>query len=199
MPLQNTGTKELIKETTRRLLFTEGKLYATTQDIADAAGMNRSAVHYYFKTRDLLIAEVFTESMAALSERLGGIMQANMPFGTKLKTLIDVYATELAAYPYEETFLVAEMNQAGQQVVANITPEPVAVFLADVSAQMEAGTVEKMEPVQFLINLFSLLSYPVIMAPLYRQFFGQSVPDFDQVLAARKELIFRMLFKETDL
>ncbi|PST82757.1 TetR/AcrR family transcriptional regulator [Pedobacter yulinensis] len=195
MPAKNTGTKELIKDTARRLLFAEGRLYVTTQDIADAAGMNRAAVHYYFKTRDLLIAEVFNESMAALSQRLGSIMEAEKPFRNKLETLIEVYATEMAAFPYEETFLVAEMNQAGQQLVAGIDQGPVAVFLADVARQMDSGAIEKMEPVQFLINLFSLLSYPVMMAPLYRQFFGLSVPDFDRLLADRKALILSMLLK----
>ncbi|GAA4323688.1 TetR/AcrR family transcriptional regulator [Mucilaginibacter gynuensis] len=197
MPLKNTGTEQLIKETTKRILFAEGRLYATTQEIADAAGINRSAVHYYFKTRDLLIAEVFEESMTALSVRLDQAMQSKLTFDRKIAELIDIYLAEMIAYPYEETFMVTEINSAGQKLVSNIREAPVASFLREVAAEMEAGRLEKMDPVHFLINLFGLLSYPIIMAPLYQQFFQLTKDDFDRIIHQRRQLVYKMLLKDS--
>lgn len=195
MPLKDTGTEQLIKETTKRLLFAEGKLYATTQAIADAAGINRTAVHYYYRTRDQLIGQVFNESMLALSERLDKVITSEKAFRPKVEELIDVFLTEMMAYPYEETFLVTEINNAGHKLIQNINEAPIAAFLADAQTEMEAGTIEKMNPIHFLMNLFSLLSYPIIMAPLYQQFFQSSKEDFDKLIGERKEIICRMLFK----
>lgn len=195
MPAKDTGTEQLLKATAKRIFFTEGKLYATTQDIANEAGVNRAALHYYFRTRDQLIAEVFKESMQELSHRLGTVMAAEKPFKEKIHELIDVFMDEMTAYPYQETFLVTEINSAGHELVAGIDEGPVAGFLTEIEKEMQAGAIEQMNPKHFLMNLFSLLSYPLIMAPLYRQFFRMDKPDFDQLIAERKQLIFKMIFK----
>jgi TetR/AcrR family transcriptional regulator len=195
MPAKNTGTEQLIKSTARKIFFKEGKLHATTQDIADAAGMNRAAVHYYFKTRDQLVAQVFDESMQELSERLGTVMASERPFKEKILGLITVFMDEMTAYPYQETFLVTEINTAGPGLVTAIDEGPVGVFLKEIGREMDAGTIEKMDPKHFLMNLFSLLSYPVIMSPIYRQFFKMGLEEFEQLIAERKQLIYRMMLK----
>jgi TetR/AcrR family transcriptional regulator len=195
MPAKDTGTEQLIKNTAKRVFFTEGKLHATTQDIANAAGVNRAALHYYFRTRDQLIAVVFNESMQELSLRLGTVMEAEMPFKEKTQQLIDVFMSEMQAYPYQETFLITEINTAGHNLVAGINDGPVNVFLKEIETEMQAGNIQVMNPKHFLMNLFSLLSYPLIMAPLYRQFFGMNQPDFDTLIAERRQLIYKMMFQ----
>lgn len=196
MPLKDTGTEQLIKETAKRIFFAEGKLHATTQDIADAAGVNRAALHYYFRTRDQLIATVFQEAMQALSQRLARTMESPKPIRGKIQELIDVFLADMVAYPYQETFMVTEINTAGQELVGQISVGPTNAFLAEVEREMEKGTIEQMNPIHFLMNLFSLLSYPLIMAPLYRQFFQLSGKDFEKLIDERKELISRMLFRK---
>ncbi|RFZ90245.1 TetR/AcrR family transcriptional regulator [Mucilaginibacter conchicola] len=195
MPLKDTGTEQLIKDTTKRMLFGEGKLFATTQEIADAAGINRSAVHYYYRTRDQLIMQVFQESMIALSNRLDDAMGSSASFEEKVTEIIDIYLKEMMSFPYEETFMVTELNKAGQQLVAEIKAGPVQIFLEEVEAEISAGRIEKMSPVNFLMNLFALLSYPIMMAPLYRQFFQIAKEDFDQIIQERKELVLRLVLK----
>lgn len=195
MPAKDTGTEQLLKTTAKRIFFTEGKLHATTQDIANAAGVNRAALHYYFRTRDQLIAEVFKESMMDLSIRLGTVMGSAKPLKKKVEELIDVFMNEMSVYPYQETFMVTEINTAGQELVFGIEEGPVDKFLKEIENEMQAGVIEQMDPKHFLMNLISLLSYPLIMAPLYRQFFKMDKPTFERLIAERKQLIFKMMFK----
>lgn len=195
MPVKDTGTEQLIKETAKRIFFSEGKLHATTQDIADAAGVNRAALHYYFRSRDLLVATVFHESMQALSNRLGETMNSLKPFKDKVEELIDVYMADMIAYPFQETFMVTEINTVGQQLLANINTEPTEIFLAEIQQEMDRGTIDLMDPAHFLMNLFALLSYPLIMSPVYRQLFKHREQNFDQLLGGRKTVICRMIFK----
>lgn len=51
-------------------------------------------------------------------------------------------------------------------------------------------------PAHFLMNLFALLSYPLIMAPVYRRLFELTADGFDHLLQERKALISRMIFKK---
>jgi AcrR family transcriptional regulator len=194
MPVKDTGTEQLIKDTAKRIFFAEGKLHATTQDIADAAGVNRAALHYYFRSRDQLVAIVFKEAMQGLSSRLGNVMASSMSFKKKVEELINVFLAEMITYPYQETFMITEINTIGAQLIADINANPTKAFLAEVAKEMEKGTISQMNPAHFLMNLFSLLSYPLIMAPIYRQLLQQTNTDFDQLISERKEIICRMIF-----
>jgi len=45
------------------------------------------------------------------------------------------------------------------------------------------------------MNLFSLMMYPLITAPLYKQFFNLSDDQFKEVINERKKMICDMMFK----
>lgn len=196
MPLKNTGTEQLIKDTAKKLLFAEGKLHATTQEIADAAGVNRTSLHYYFRSRDQLIAAVFQDAMQALSLSLDECLSAKVSFRTKTEKVIDVFLKDMIAFPYQETFLVTEMNTLGMELMGKIHSGPVKAYLKEAAAEMEQGNIEQMDPVHFLMNLFSLLSYPLIMAPLYKQLFGMSDKNYKALINDRKKIIMVLLFKK---
>ncbi|MBV8256053.1 MAG: TetR/AcrR family transcriptional regulator [Chitinophaga sp.] len=196
MPLKNTGTEQHIKDTAKRLLFAEGKLHATTQEIADAAGVNRTALHYYFRSRDLLIAAIFQDAMQDLSQRLNECMISDESFKAKTEKIISVFLKHMIAFPYQETFLVTEMNTLGKNLITNIQSDPVKSYLKEAAVEMEKGTIEKMNPIHFLMNLFSLLSYPLIMAPLYKKLFRVSGKDFKELIEERERLIISLLFKQ---
>ena len=196
MPLKNTGTEQLIKDTAKKLLFAEGKLHATTQEIADACGVNRTALHYYFRSRDLLIAAVFQDAMQALSRRLDECMSADTSFKSKTENLIDVFLKDMITFPYQETFLVTEINTLGKELMGKIHSGPVSSYLKEAAKEMEKGNIQKMEPAHFLMNLFSLLSYPLIMAPLYKQLFKMSDKKYKALINERKVLIMGLLFKK---
>ena len=195
MPLKNTGTEQLIKDTAKRLLFGEGKLHATTQEIADAAGVNRTGLHYYFRSRDQLIAAIFQDAMLGLSQRLDECMMSEEPFKVKTENIIAVFLKDMIRFPYQETFLITEINTYGKKLISNIQSEPVKSYLKEAAYEMEKGTIEKMNPIHFLMNLFSLLSYPLIMGPLYKKLFRVSEKEFQQLIDERAKIIIGLLFK----
>ncbi|SDH36450.1 hypothetical protein [Chitinophaga filiformis] len=98
-------------------------------------------------------------------------------------------------FPYQETFLITEINTYGKKLISNIQSEPVKSYLKEAAYEMEKGTIEKMNPIHFLMNLFSLLSYPLIMAPLYKKLFRVSEKEFQQLIDERAKIIIGLLFK----
>ncbi|WP_158828581.1 TetR/AcrR family transcriptional regulator [Mucilaginibacter lacusdianchii] len=188
MAARDTGTEQLIKDTAKRVFFAEGRLHATTQDIADAAGVNRTLVNYYFRSKDILIEKVFKEAMQDLSTRLDKVMESDLPFNKKIENFIEVFLTEAVAFPYQETFLVTEMlNDANK--CDEKKPQKIKSFLAQIQAEMDAGNIKQMNPIHFMMNLFSLMVYPLIMSPLYKQLFNLSSNNFNELIQERKKLI----------
>jgi AcrR family transcriptional regulator len=186
--------EELIKQTAKELFFTKGYLHATTQEIADAAGVNRSLINYYFRSRDLLFQTVYREAVESLKSQLDKVLYDEIPFKEKLNAFIDVYMKELLKYPYRESFLITEICSKNFALKEKKKSAALAHFLKEIGDEMEKGTIKKGDPIQFMFNLFSLMSFPVIMTPLYQKLLDISKDKYDKLIADRKHIILESIF-----
>lgn len=186
--------EELIKQTAKELFFSKGYLHATTQEIADAAGVNRSLINYYFRSRDLLFQTVYREAVDGLKLQLDKVLYDKIPFKEKLNLFIDVYMKELMKYPYRESFLITEICSKNFALKEKKKSAALAHFLQEIAQEMEKGTIKKGEPIQFMFNLFALMAFPVIMTPLYQKLLDISKEKYNKLIADRKQIILEIIF-----
>jgi len=187
-------TQELIKETTKNLFFVKGKFDATTQEIADAAGVNRTLINYYFRSRDNLIQIIFDEAQKVEKEKSEIIMNSDLPFKEKIGQFIEGSLSTSLQYPYLETYIVSQINK-GNCHKKDIEEDELNKLYKDIESEMEKGTIEKMEPIQFVLNMISLLVFPSAIRPLLMENLMISSEEFDKIISVRKEIILNMLFK----
>ncbi|WBV61054.1 TetR/AcrR family transcriptional regulator [Chryseobacterium camelliae] len=188
-------TQELIKETTKNLFFVKGKFDATTQEIADAAGVNRTLINYYFRSRDNLIQIIFDEAQKVEKEKSEIIMNSDLPFKEKIGQFIEGSLSTSLQYPYLETYIVSQINK-GNCHKKDIEEDELNKLYKDIELEMEKGTIEKMEPIQFVLNMISLLVFPSAIRPLLMENLMISSEEFDKIISVRKEIILNMLFKK---
>lgn len=194
MSTRDTGTEQLIKDTAKHLFFAEGKLHATTQEIADAAGVNRTLVNYYFRSRDALFDQVFNEAQESLVNMLDEVIESDMPFKQKIENLISFFLKETMHFPYRELFIITHMNSNDIIESKKARGKKVNAFLAQIQSEMDKGTIKSMNPRHFTINLFSLMAYPLVTAPLNKILFGMNDEDYTALMEERKKLIFETIF-----
>lgn len=195
MSTRDTGTEQLIRDTAKHLFFAEGKLHATTQEIADAAGVNRTLVNYYFRSRDILFDQVFNEAQEVFSSTLDEVFESSMPFKEKIRNLINVFIEETTQYPYRQLFIITEMNRDLVLYSKRSRVNKVKSFIEEIQLEMDKGALRKMDPRQFIINLFSLMAHPLITAPLQQAIFGMNDDEYAKLMEERKELIFETIFR----
>lgn len=181
--------EELIKQTAKELFFSKGYLHATTQEIADAAGVNRSLINYYFRSRDLLFQTVYREAVDSLKSQLDEVIYGKTPFKEKLGLFIDVHMKELLKYPYRESFLITEICSKNFALKEKKKSEALTHFLTEITLEMDKGTIKKYDPIQFVFNLTSLISFPVIMTPLYQKLLDIPKEKYSQLISERKKII----------
>ena len=186
--------QELIKETTKNLFFVQGKFDATTQEIADEAGVNRTLINYYFRSRDNLVQIVFDEAHKVEKEKSEIVMRSDLSFKDKITHFIDGSLSTSLQYPYLETYIVSQINR-GNCHKKDVEEEDLKLFLKDIKREMELGTIEEMEPIQFIFNMVSLLIFPSAVRPLFMENMMLDDKEFDRLIADRKEIILKMLFK----
>lgn len=187
-------TQELIKETAKNLFFVQGKFNATTQEIADEAGVNRTLINYYFRSRDNLIQIIFDEAHRVEKEKSEIIMNSDLPFKVKISEFIEGSLSTSLQYPYLETYIVSQINK-GSCLKRDVEEEDLNTLYKDIEKEMELGNIEKMAPVQFLLNMVSLLVFPSAARPLFLENLMISDKEFDHIISERKEIILNMLFK----
>jgi len=187
-------TQELIKETTKNLFFVKGKFDATTQEIADSAGVNRTLINYYFRSRDNLIQIIFDEAQKVEKEKSEIIMNSDLPFKEKIGLFIEGSLSTSLQYPYLETYIVSQINK-GNCHKKDIEKDELKKLYEDIEQEMEQGTIEKMAPIQFVLNMISLLVFPSAVRPLLMENLMISDEEFDKIISERKEIILNMLFK----
>lgn len=199
MSKQDSSTENHIKETAKNIFFKQGKYQATTQEIADAAGVNRTLLHYYFRSREILLEIVLQEGQAEFKDKMSKNINIELPFKDRISQLIDVWMEQTNEYPYLDSYLVSQMHNGVflDNLVNNrkSTQTELASFYKDIETEMKAGRINKIEPLQFVLNLISMISYPLIMRPLLEKTFNQSKKNYAKTLEERKEAIMATIFK----
>lgn len=195
MSARDTGTEQLIKDTAKRIFFSEGKLHATTQDIADAAGVNRTLLNYYFRSRDILFEQVASEARAELSAVMDSVFSSELKLKDKIQRLITVFMDEAMKYPYREMFVITELNR-GDKAVPEEKKTRLKAFLKEISKEMDKGEIRKMDPRHFCMNLFSLMAYPLISNCLNKSLYNISDTEYTKLMKERKQLIFEMIYQK---
>ncbi|KIO77023.1 TetR family transcriptional regulator [Pedobacter lusitanus] len=196
MPVKDKGTEQLIKDTAKKIFFAEGKLHATTQDIADAAGVNRTLVHYYFRSRKHLFELVTEEALDELRQIMGDAFIGKQSFKEKLKKLIHVFMDQTIAFPYRELFLITETNRYDQGHADQVHDSHTKPFLEEVKAEMDKGNIKAMDPRHFMMNLFSLMAYPLLTSTLSKGFMKIDDHEYAKLMKQRKQLILEMIYPE---
>lgn len=201
MTKKDTETEDVIKQAAKRLFFVEGRFNATTQEIADAAGVNRTLLNYYFRSRNKLFDLVLMDARKHFKKKMKFVFQSDISFREKIEQFIDIYLAEAIAYPYLETYMVARLNQ---KLAKNEIPQEheeqtkneIEKFLEVIESEMEKGTIKKMTPIHFIWNLVSLLSFPIVMKPMYKRILDLNDNAYQKLIEDRKGIILSMLFQD---
>lgn len=190
----DTDTEQLIKDTAKNVFFTEGRFNATTQEIADAAGVNRTLINYYFRSRNNLFDTVFEDAQQQGHDLMEKIVFSELPLKEKIARHLDIFFAQSKQYPYLEIYMVTQMNQGCVYKDPETMSRLLDKFYLEIALEMERGTIEKMRPEQFMLNFVSLMSFPVSMRPLIQETMGFSKESYDKLLEERKEIILNTLF-----
>lgn len=193
---QKLDTEEIIKKAAKQLFFGEGRFTANTQEIADAAGVNRTSINYYFRSRDNLFDIVFQEAMQKMNEKHYAILLSDKPFREKLEFWLDDELASAIKYPFLEIYIVTQLQSKCGQLHRKKNDVQLAheALEKDLTIEIENGRIKPISTTQFMINVASLVSFPSCMRPLLIDSFGLSNEEFNQIIKERKQIILDTIF-----
>src|ERR687884_1845270 len=89
-------TRNQIYEEAAKLFALRGYAGASIQDLADALGVNKSAIYYYCKSKEELLFEISRDAMQRTLERVGAAIAEDGPPEEMIRRAVRAHVASLA-------------------------------------------------------------------------------------------------------
>jgi TetR/AcrR family transcriptional regulator len=190
-------TERRILDAARQVFMRRGTAGARMQEIAEEAGVNQALLHYYFRSKDGLAAAVFREAAGRLLPAIARLMGSDLPIEDKVEQFVNLYVEMVRQNPHIPGYVVSELHHHPERMpdlmaqAIGMSPRSFAdLFLGKLRQQLEEGaargTLRRIEPEQFLVNLFGLVMFPFIARPMLTAMLALDEAGFDRFIEQRR-------------
>ena len=185
-------TEEQIFEAASRIFQRKGYAGARMQEIADEADINKSMLHYYFRSKDKLFQKVYQREMSRFFPVIFKVLGRNAPLDEKIEQLIETYYSFLDENPKIAQFIIYEMNQNPDRFRNFIKEKdihPPKAFEEQVKSEVDSGRMDEIDPRQLLVSIVGVILFPFIAQTMVESLFEFDEQDLDTFLKERKDFL----------
>jgi TetR/AcrR family transcriptional regulator len=186
------STEKKILNAARDVFIRKGMDGARMQEIADEAGINKSLLHYYFRSKQKLFEAIFQDAFGLLIPELMRIFREEGPLLEKVDRVVDRYINVIGVNPFLPQFLIGEINREPEKFIkilqdSGIDPR----FLQDViDKEVEAGRINPIRAADLIPNMIGMVIIPFAARPLFQTIFFQGDREaYDEYLNERRRTI----------
>ncbi|MCX6304616.1 MAG: TetR/AcrR family transcriptional regulator [Bacteroidetes bacterium] len=192
-----TPAEERILEAAKKVFHCKGYDGARMQEIADEAGVNKSLVHYYYRSKDNLFEAVFEAAFSKIMGRLNEIFFSELDITTKIETFVGYYVTFLSQNSYLPLFILNGLYEKPGQIKKmmeknHLSPDR---LMEQIRVQVKNELNLDIDPMHIYINILSLSVFPVIAKPLIQVIFGLSNDRLEKFYEERKTEVPEFILK----
>ena len=189
-------TESVIFQAAIKIFQKKGLAGARMQEIADEAGINKSMLHYYFRSKDKLFLEVFRSSVQEFKGGLYPILDQEGPWEESVRNLCGYYMDFMSRNPELPLFLINEMHQQPTEYLKLAEGDESILktkFFKQLRAGMKKGEIRKADPAHLYISLISGIVFPFIGGPMIQRTVEISKENWPKFLKERNNFVSDML------
>ncbi|HET8796331.1 MAG TPA: TetR/AcrR family transcriptional regulator [Thermoanaerobaculia bacterium] len=192
---RDDGTEQRILDAAHTVFLARGTDGARMQEIADAAGVNKALLHYYYRTKDGLAQAVFERAAAMLMSDVLPIMASDLELEEKIEQFVAAELALLGGRPYLPGYVISELTHHPERLVAifsrlagNRVQKVVLPKLREqIRRRVDAGTLAPMSAEQFLVTCLACCVFPFAARPLLTVVLDLGARGFDRFIEQRKK------------
>ena len=199
--IQYSETEERIFEAALQAFARKGKDGARMQEIADAAGINKALLHYYFRSKDKLYEAVFAFVFRRFMLSIGEAIRDAATFEQTLRVFIDGYIDSIKNNLDVVRLMVNENLSGGHVMGARLKETlfsmelaPPRLFIEKLTAAIAAGEVRPIDPKQTLLSVISCCIFFFIALPTVCIMNPEAAHNLDGFIEQRKAHIFDLIY-----
>ena len=191
-------TEEKIFTAAQKVFQKKGFDGARMQEIADEAEINKSMLHYYYRSKDKLFMAVFQTGIKKILPKLLAVLGSDKTLEEKVVRIVDFYYYIFKVNPNLPAFVIHEMNMHPERFQDFILSTDIQIpqkFKDQVRDEVAAGRIMDIEAEQFLMNIVSLCMMPIIGKKMVQVIFSFDETQYKKFLQERKSLIPEIVMK----
>ncbi len=193
---KDTGNK-ILKAAT--LEFEEkGYNGARMQSIADRAGINKSLLHYYYKSKDTLFQIIIQRAFIVFVPKIVSVFDEETDLFSTIERFTSSYIEVYIQNPRVPGFITQEINNNPERLVNLIKSSGVKVeiFKTKIKQAVNDGLIVDIDPIQLIVNIISLCLFPFVARPIVTKLIlNEDKIDFDEFTEARKKEVAEFIIK----
>jgi len=185
---ESNTTESSILNAAKGIFQRKGMAAARMQEIADEAGINKSMLHYYYRSKQLLFEAVFKSAFSTLAPQLNEIINADNSLFDKITNFTQNYITFIVKHPYLPNFIIQELNrnpEFARKLFSEKMPN-IDKFRKQIENDVTNGLIKPINAEQLFINILALNVFPFVGAPLIKGFLNIDDKDFLKLMHERK-------------
>lgn len=200
-------TEERIFDAATEVFVEKGLDGARMQDIASHAGINKSLLHYYYRSKDRLFNAVFEKVARKMFERFSLVFDANKSLEDKIRFFYNEHIAFLQKNPRLPLFLLNEINRHPERIKKfienNVNIENFwSLLYKQHSHEFGKYGITKESIPQVMTTIVAISIFPFAAWGILEGVFKQAGVNFNKYLEDRKkfaaEFVIRALKNSKD-
>ncbi len=190
---QDTKTEEKIIVAAKKVFMKHGMAGARMQHIADEAEINKSLLHYYFRSKEKLFSIVFQKAVQEAIPQMLKVFNTDAHLFDKIRQFVAEYLEFIGKNSYLLMFIMYESNSNPERLKKLLRKMKFNrdFIFKDIQNEVNKGTIKPIEPLHLMINIISLCVFPVVAKPMISEIFISEKQDdlYEQFLEERKKVV----------
>ncbi len=190
-------TEQRILDAANAVFLRRGTGGARMQEIANEAGVNHALLHYYFRSKDQLATAVFQRAAGSLLPAVIKVLLSDIDLKDKVAAVVSTELDHLTRSPHLPAYIISEMAHHPERIEAlvaartgnapGVIGEQVKAAVGrQIDAAVAAGTMRRIDPAQFIVNLISLCIFPFAARPMLMVMLGLDDEKFAAFIEQRR-------------
>ncbi len=194
--IEKSDIEKKIIEAAKEVFLSQGFENTTMQSIANKAKISRTSLNYYYRTKDKLFEAIIKDIINIFVPRLKKIAKSKVNLQTRIELIIDLYTEFIIQNPLYPNFILMEIKMRPKNFIKIISLEIESIDELNQMSININNDLKKINPpinLQTLIlSIASLIIFPTIVWPVFKNFEDQSTNDFSLFMTNRKVHIKKM-------
>jgi AcrR family transcriptional regulator len=197
---ETNGIESRIIEAAKQVFVRKGYEATTMGDIAAEVGISRTAMHYYFRTKEMMFEAIFAQLTDTILPNVDLIMDEQTSILEKLPKIIDQYLTALRNNLMFPLFVINEMNRDPSRLFQAVLKnprrlQPLLRLRRQMQEEMDKGLINTL-PIEDVVSVFiGLIVFPILIRKTLIAAFMEGRPEaFDELINRRGALICDVMY-----
>ncbi|WP_299213352.1 TetR/AcrR family transcriptional regulator [uncultured Aquimarina sp.] len=196
--VRQTDTETQILEAAKKIFVQKGFAGARMQEIANEAKINKSMLHYYFRSKELLFEKIMTSYIEMTAPNFINAISGEGTIIEKIERLVSTHINTLLKNPHIPMFILHELSQGRKNMIVMMKQRlavnnTLPVFMNQIIKEQEEGVLKQVLPHHLMLTVMSLIVFPFIAKPIFQNML--EIPDafYNQIMEERKEIVMNFL------